>query len=192
MLGFLRGLCYKTGMKNKQIFPSDVPPVSADFVQLKTINSELTAANDFLQKTVEMQALEMATLKHHIGLLKSALFGKKSEKQKPLNGEQLSLLSALFNEAEAGAAEEPAEEEAVEEAAPEPAAEPVTPPAQKKPGRKPLPANLPRKQIIHDLPESEKHCACGCMLTKIGEDTTDGPLCLIIRKPEKANGRWNF
>ena len=33
---------------------------------------------------------------------------------------------------------------------------------RKKPGRKPLPPELPRVEIVHDLPEEEKVCACGC------------------------------
>jgi transposase len=40
---------------------------------------------------------------------------------------------------------------------------------RKKPKRKKLPAYLPRIDIVHDLPEDEKICACGCELTKISE-----------------------
>ena len=29
-------------------------------------------------------------------------------------------------------------------------------------GRKPLPDNLPRIEIIHDVSEADKRCACGC------------------------------
>ena len=32
---------------------------------------------------------------------------------------------------------------------------------RKKRGRKPLPEDLPRVEIVHDLPEEEKPCACG-------------------------------
>ncbi len=34
-------------------------------------------------------------------------------------------------------------------------------------------AKLPREQIIHDLTDEEKICACGCQLTKMGEDTSE-------------------
>ena len=37
----------------------------------------------------------------------------------------------------------------------------------------PLPDYLPRVRIEHDLPEAEKTCACGCGLTRIGEDTSE-------------------
>jgi len=32
---------------------------------------------------------------------------------------------------------------------------------RKKTGRKPLPDNLLREEVIHDIPEEEKVCACG-------------------------------
>ena len=44
---------------------------------------------------------------------------------------------------------------------------------RKKPGRKPLPPELPRVEIIHDLPEAEKVCACGCTLSRIGEEVSE-------------------
>jgi transposase len=44
---------------------------------------------------------------------------------------------------------------------------------RQKGGRKPLPADLPREQIIHDLPEAEKICACGHVLHKMGEDKSE-------------------
>ena len=33
--------------------------------------------------------------------------------------------------------------------------------SRKKKGRRPLPGHLPRIEVIHDLPEEEKKCACG-------------------------------
>ena len=42
-----------------------------------------------------------------------------------------------------------------------------------KPGRKPLSPDLPREHLYHDLPESERTCACGHELTKIGEDVSE-------------------
>ena len=44
---------------------------------------------------------------------------------------------------------------------------------RKKPGRKPLNPNLERKEIIIDISESEKTCACGATLTRISEETSD-------------------
>jgi len=45
--------------------------------------------------------------------------------------------------------------------------------ARKKAGRKPLSANLTREERIIDLPEEEKTCACGAVLTRIGEETSE-------------------
>lgn len=44
----------------------------------------------------------------------------------------------------------------------------------KKRGRRPLPPHLPRKRVEHDLPESEKVCAC-CqgVLHRMGEETSE-------------------
>jgi len=44
---------------------------------------------------------------------------------------------------------------------------------KKKPGRKPLDPNLPREEIIHDLPEEEKVCACGYHLSKVDETISE-------------------
>jgi transposase len=53
--------------------------------------------------------------------------------------------------------------------------------SRKKGGRKPLGAHLQRREKIIDMPESEKTCACGTKLTKIGEETSEK---LIITPPE--------
>jgi len=52
---------------------------------------------------------------------------------------------------------------------------------RKKAGRKPLSASLRRKEKIIDIPESEKTCACGAELTRIGEETSEK---LIIIPPQ--------
>ena len=44
---------------------------------------------------------------------------------------------------------------------------------RRKKGRKPLPKDLPRVDIIHDLDEDEKQCACGVKLSRIGEDVCE-------------------
>jgi transposase len=40
-------------------------------------------------------------------------------------------------------------------------------------GRKPIPQGLPRHDIIHDFPDDQKRCICGCALQKIGEDISE-------------------
>ena len=43
----------------------------------------------------------------------------------------------------------------------------------KKKGRKPIPGCYQRHDVIHDLPDHQKQCACGCALSKIGEDISE-------------------
>ena len=40
-------------------------------------------------------------------------------------------------------------------------------------GRKPLPAHLLREEIVYPLPDELKLCACGCVLTKIGDERSE-------------------
>ncbi|MBS0579098.1 MAG: transposase [Proteobacteria bacterium] len=92
--------------------------------------------------------------------LKSQLFGRSSEKRpQELAAEQ----QRLFNEAEALAAARPE------------AAQSVTILAYtRKKGSKKIPATLPRIEVIHDLPESEKVCPHdGTALTRIGVETAE-------------------
>ncbi len=82
-------------------------------------------------------------------------FGSKSES----HVDQLQ----LFDEAEAHANDEPLNAELTEKITYE----------RKKPTRKPLPKDLPREQVIYDVDESEKHCACGCEKQRIGEEVSE-------------------
>jgi transposase len=54
----------------------------------------------------------------------------------------------------------------------EPPEDTIAVPAHKrlKPGRKPLDPNLPRVDIVHDIPDADKQCACGRDVVKIGEE----------------------
>jgi transposase len=94
--------------------------------------------------------------------LKTQLFGRSSEKTPPeeINPDQ----RWLFNEAEALAK------------AAEAATASLTIPAyeRRKRGRKKLPAELPRVEVVHDLPDSEKVCAAdGSALVRIGEEISE-------------------
>ncbi len=95
--------------------------------------------------------------------LKSQLFGRSSEKR----GMQIAAEQGrLFNEIEALAASSEAAPEAVQIPAHE---------RQKKCARKSLSADLPRIEIVHDLPDSQKVCATceGTALRRIGEECSE-------------------
>ncbi|WP_122532510.1 IS66 family transposase, partial [Pseudomonas viridiflava] len=46
-------------------------------------------------------------------------------------------------------------------------------PAKRRGKRKPLPADLPRIEVIHELPEHELTCVCGCRKHAIGEEVSE-------------------
>ncbi len=100
-------------------------------------------------------------LEEQIRVLKKAIFGSKSEKHRPDEGEGGAQLH-LFNEAEALVEEKKEEVPVV-----------VPEHARQRPRRKPLPENLPRIEVIEDIEESEKVCACGAKLSRIGEDISE-------------------
>jgi len=93
--------------------------------------------------------------------LQNELFGRKSEKSDPAIDRQMPIFK-----------DEPAP--VVEPSATD-TDDTVTIAAysRKKRGRKPLPKHLPRVEIVHDIDEKEKVCACGQRLSRIGEDTCE-------------------
>lgn len=99
-------------------------------------------------------------LEERIRLLQNELFGRKSEKRYPEDHRQLPIFNSSESESEAQTA--PYDDTIV-----------IPAHARKKRGRKPLPDHLPRVEIIHDLPEEEKVCACGAQLSRIGQDTCE-------------------
>jgi len=111
-----------------------------------------------LNQQLQEKNQKINSLQHQ---LKSALqfrFGKKSEK--------LATQLGLFDEAILSEEEQVLATEADQEIT-------VASFTRQKGGRKALPADLPREQIIHDLPEAEKVCACGHALHKMGEDKSE-------------------
>ncbi|MBN7139987.1 IS66 family transposase, partial [Ectopseudomonas oleovorans] len=109
---------------------------------------------------------KVAQLQEQVALLRHKLFSPKSERS-PEDADSPQL--AMFNEAEEliEAAAAPSEAEAEAEA------EEVVVPVKRRGKRKPLPANLPRMEVIHELPEHERTCACGACKQVIGEETSE-------------------
>jgi transposase len=56
---------------------------------------------------------------------------------------------------------------------PEPPAIPVAAHTRKSTGRKPLPKHLERQEILIDIPDEDKQCACGHELCRIGEEISE-------------------
>jgi transposase len=95
-------------------------------------------------------------LKEEYRLLVYKGFSRSSEQIDPSQEE-------LFGEAEESAEQTPTATESTT----------VATHQRKRPGRKPLDANLPRVEILHDIADEEKQCACGHELVRIGEETSE-------------------
>ncbi|BAW21908.1 transposase IS66 [Pseudomonas putida] len=105
---------------------------------------------------------KVAQLQEQNALLLQRLFGRKSEQTSDPDSPQLPLL----NEAETLL-------EVAPEAAAEEVEEEIVAPTKRRGKRKPLPAELPRVEVVHELPEHELTCACGCRKQAIGEETSE-------------------
>lgn len=109
------------------------------------------------QEVVFKQAL-IDKLTHENALLKRMKFAAQSER---FSAEQKSLLDESLDEDLQAVADE------IEQATP-----PVAGRQDKQvPKRTPLPANLPRREIRHELDSTT--CACGCQMKRIGEDVAE-------------------
>lgn len=101
-------------------------------------------------------------------LARQRMFGASSE--------QLSAQSRLFDEAEALAQTSTEAQDVAPIAAEAPASAPDTHKPDVKPGRgkrAPLAAGLPRVDVLHDVPEADRTCACGTPMVEIGEDVSE-------------------
>ena len=114
------------------------------------------------QKAFEARLLE---LYEKIRLARQRLFGRASEAHAGQGW--------LFNEAEALLEAAPAASDtaALPAAATDAGKEARAPRARGK--RAPLPAELPRIEVIHALPASERICACGTPMVEIGEEVSE-------------------
>jgi transposase len=98
-------------------------------------------------------------LTEQVRLLKALRFAKSSEmKEKPAPNE---VQYSLFDEAEAVVEETPEAEE--------PEVVQVPAHCRKKKGRKAISPDLPREEIVIDVPEDRKACPCGYTKERIGE-----------------------
>ena len=127
-----------------QIAPDQLPD---DIDALKSLVVDQAVRNEQLQSKVLI-------LQEQLNLALAKRYAASSEKISP---DQV----CLFDEAEADV---PATEDTDDDVILVPAH------TRKKRGRKPLPDNLPRIDVLHDLPESERHCDHdGRLLSEIGE-----------------------
>ncbi len=134
--------------------------VPSELAILREENSELKSTLQEKTVTIESQEIEIERLQVENRLLRQKLYAPKSEK---IALDDPDAQSRLFNEAEATSGEEEEPSEEIEVASHQ----------RKKGGRRPLPEKLPRIEQVHDIPEEQKVCACGCQLTRIGQEVTE-------------------
>jgi transposase len=144
----------------------DVSQLQRQLLEQRSLIKKLTAQNAALaSRTAQLEA-EKRALFEQLRLAIEQRFGPSTEKYRI---EQRDL---FINEAEALLELEEAEEPQAAASAdqtPTPAA-----PARRRGGRAPLPPELPRVEILHDLPEHEKRCAQdGTPLKLIGQEVSE-------------------
>ena len=146
---------------------------------LKRIIADLSARNEAAKSLLEHHESRLSEHKNQLAdkdqyisqlleeirLLKALRYSARSEKASPLHDE---LQYRLFDEAEMVCCVEETEPPVDEGETTE-----VPAHTRKKPGRRPLPADYPRVDVLHDIPEEEKVCACGCRLSRIGEEVNE-------------------
>jgi transposase len=135
--------------------------LDAELAQLRQENELLRAQREQLLEQQRQSTRTIEQLQHQLQHLLRRLYGRSSEKIDP---QQMLLFEKLLDQL----APRTVTERVV---SPEPAA---PSPARKGHGRRRLPADLPRRKVIHDLPEEEKPCpCCGNMRHVIGQEVSE-------------------
>jgi len=129
-------------------------------VELKRNNLRLQQSLAQQEEIIAQKQLQIEQLLEQFRLQRHRQFGASSE-QAPGQGH-------LFNEVEILTADNIDDDDEENPVASE---EKEKGPARGR--RQPLPAELPRVDIIHDIAESEKVCACGCQRHAIGEAVSE-------------------
>src|SRR5574340_662450 len=133
--------------------PGELPP------DLETCHQLIRELLDSLAEQTHLNE----KLHHQLEQLLRQRYGRKTEKLDPA---QLLLFAR-----EILAAGETATPEAPPPTAVPPTPDPPGTPKKNAHGRKPLPAQLPRKRELHDVPAEQLPCPdCGTMRTRIGEE----------------------
>ena len=132
---------------------------------------------DLVKSSTEKEA-EIKLLREQIRYLRDKLFGRKTEKNRDTGQLQLS----LFDESAGEVPQAPETGEKIE----------VPSHTRRKNGRKPLPSDLPRIDVIHDLSDEEKKCACGCTKSRIGEEVSEQLDIVPARMQVIRNIRYKY
>ncbi|MGA1296493.1 MAG: IS66 family transposase [Burkholderiaceae bacterium] len=130
-------------------------------------------ADDKIRMLIASMHNTIVDLQEENRSLKRQLFARKSEQMRP--ADPVHPKGSLFDEAEALAGAAAASDSNKEVADGTPSSSTSSPAVEPKKERKPrtFSAALPRETIVHDLPEDQKTCPCGCRMRKISEETVE-------------------
>ena len=150
--------------------PADLPD---DVEALKALLRSQQAAHEAAHQQAIAQTLDEAMrhidhLYEQFVLLRHRHFGASTE--------QSTGQARLFDEAEALAATSTAEQDQAPIPSPGEAAADAGKKAAGKPARgkrAPLPSDLPRVDVVHEVPEDQRLCPCGTPMVEIGEDISE-------------------
>ena len=129
-------------------------------IEATTLPDDTTLLKQMLVDLQGHYNKQTGILLEEISLLRAQLYGRKSEKFKPVDGPQP---LPLFDMPEPTDGVDDTEEEETH----------VPAHNRRKRGRKALPDNLPRIERVHDIDDVDKICACGCELSRIGEEVSE-------------------
>jgi transposase len=150
----------------------DIKSLPDDSLKLKDMLLDLFRKNNQHKNQIEY-------LQEENRYFRDKLFGRKSEKKRPDNDPNQ---PSLFDEAEEVTAEENADQQVTQ----------VKTYSRKKGGRRKLPESLPRIDIIHDIPEKDKECACGSEMEKIGEEVSEKLLYIPATVEVERHIRYKY
>ena len=136
-------------------------------MDLETITKEdlRLEYKDLLEK-YKILDIEHAELKEKYELVVFRKFGRSSESLNASDGQP-----SLFTEESESPADQKTDEEQKTDSPV--ATQKIGAYTRSKAGRKPLDEKLPRTDIIIDIPEEDKQCACGTCLVRIGEEVSE-------------------
>ncbi len=121
-----------------------------------------------------VQAIRQEAHDYVIRMLEQAVLAR--QRMFGASSEQLSAQSRLFDEAEALAQTSTEAQDLAPIAVAASASAQGTHKPDVKPGRgkrAPLAAGLPRVDVLHDVPEADRTCACGTPMVEIGQDISE-------------------
>jgi transposase len=130
-----------------------VETLVSEVAQLRQQNAELQRERVELSKRIDILGEQLAWLKRRF-------FSRSSEALSEADRRQL----RLFDEADSSPIEQAEEPQTLVH---------VPEHTRRQAKRQALPEDLPREEVLVDIPEEQKHCQCGAELVRIGEETSE-------------------